>query len=114
MEEKKQSKQQESFVSQIGRKKISYQMCFAYIMAIVLPITVLGVFMMRTTYLNQKNYHADLLESYNTGVKRTMYEIASQIYTFSESIVYNDELIAFLRGSMSRRKNCAGRPTKSP
>ncbi|MBP3610946.1 MAG: sensor histidine kinase [Lachnospiraceae bacterium] len=98
MEEKKQSKQQESFVSQIGRKKISYQMCFAYIMAIVLPITVLGVFMMRTTYLNQKNYHADLLESYNTGVKRTMYEIASQIYTFSESIVYNDELIAFLRG----------------
>ncbi len=98
MEEKKYSKQQASFVRQIGRKKISYQMCFVYIMAIVLPITVFGVFMMRTTYLNQKNYHADLLESYNTGVKRTMYEIASQIYTFSESIVYNDELIAFLRG----------------
>lgn len=98
MEGKKLSRQQESYVSQIGRKKISTQMCFAYIMAIVLPITILGVLLMRTTYVNQKNYYADLLESYNTGVKRTMYEIASQIYTFSESIVYNDELIAFLRG----------------
>ena len=73
-------------------------MCFVYIMAIVVPITVLGTLMMRITYVNQKNYHADLLESYNTGAKRTMYEIASQIYTFSESIVYNNELIAFLRG----------------
>lgn len=98
MEEKKLPKQQESFARQIGRKKISTQMTFAYIMAIVLPITILGVFLMRTTYVNQKNYYADLLESYNNGVKRTMYEIASQIYTFSESIVYNDELIAFLRG----------------
>lgn len=98
MEEKKLSRQQESFVSQIGRKKISTQMCFAYVMAIVLPITIFGMLLMRTTYVNQKNYYADLLESYNTGVKRTVYEIASQIYTFSESIVYNDELIAFLRG----------------
>lgn len=98
MEEKKLPKQRESIAGLIGRKKISTQMCFAYVMAIVLPIAILGVMMMRTTYVNQKNYYADLLESYNTGVKRTMYEIASQIYTFSESIVYNDDLIAFLRG----------------
>ncbi len=98
MEEKKLPKQQESFARQIGRMKISTQMCFTYLMAIVLPIAVLGLFLMRITYINQRNYHADLLESYNTGVKRTMYEITSQIYTFSESIVYNDELIAFLRG----------------
>ncbi len=82
----------------LGRRKISTQMCFAYLLAIVLPIAILGCFMMRATYVNQKNYHAELLKSYNTGVKRTMYEITSQIYTFSESIVYNDELIEFLRG----------------
>ena len=98
MEEKKLPKYRESIAGVIGRKKISTQMCFAYFMAIVFPIAILGLFLMRTTYVNQKNYHADLLESYNTGVKRTMYEITSQIYTFSESIVYNDELIAFLRG----------------
>ena len=98
MEEKKLPKRQESFAGLIGRKKISIQMCFAYVMAIVLPIAILGFWLMRTTYVNQKNYHAELIKSYNTGVKRTMYEITSQIYTFSESIVYNDELIEFLRG----------------
>ena len=98
MEENKDSKQQESFVRLLGRTKISTQMAVVYLLAIVLPITILGSMMMRITYVNQKNYHADLLESYNVGIKRTMYEFTSQIYTFSESIVYNDELIEFLRG----------------
>lgn len=98
MEEKKLPKQRESYAGLLGRTKISTQMAVVYLLAIVLPITILGGVMMRISYMNQKNYHADLLESYNTGIKRTMYEITSQIYTFSESIVYNDELIAFLRG----------------
>ena len=97
MEEKKLPKQRESFVGLIGRTKISTQMTIVYFLAIVLPITILGSLMMRVTYVDQKNYHAELLESYNAGIKRTMYEITSQIYTFSESIVYNDELIDFLR-----------------
>ena len=73
-------------------------MAVIYFLAIVLPITVLGSLMMHITYVNQKSYYADLLKSYNEGIKKTMYEITSQIYTFSESIVYNDELIEFLRG----------------
>ena len=98
MEETKLPKQRESIAGLLGRTKISTQMYVVYILAIVLPIAFLGGLMMRITYVNQRNYHADLLESYNSGVKRTIYEITSQIYTFSESIVYNDELIEFLRG----------------
>ena len=98
MEEMKTPKRRESFAGLLARTKISTQMAVVYILAIVLPITILGSMMMRITYENQKSYHADLLESYNAGIKRTMYEITSQIYTFSESIVYNDELIGFLRG----------------
>ncbi len=98
MEEKQLPKQQESIAGLIGRTKISTQMFVVYILAIVLPMAVLGTLMMRITYDNQKTYYADLLKSYNSGVKRTMYEITSQIYTFSESVVYNDELIEFLRG----------------
>ena len=81
MEEKKLPKRQESFAGLIGRKKIASQMYLAYLMAIVLPIAFLGGLLMRVTYVNQKNYYAELLKSYNTGVKRTMYEITSQIYT---------------------------------
>lgn len=98
MEENKNPRQRESFAGLLGRTKISTQMAVVFLLAIVLPISVLGGLMMRITYVNQKSYHADLLESYNAGIKRTMYEITSQIYTFSESIVYNDELIEFLRG----------------
>lgn len=91
-------KRRESIAGELARKKISVQMYTVYLMAIVLPIVALGSLMTHATYVNQKNYHAALLESYNNGVKRTMYEIASQIHTFSESIVYNDDLIDFLRG----------------
>lgn len=91
-------KRRESIVGKLARKKISVQMYTVYLMAIVLPIVALGSLMTHVTYANQKSYHASLLESYNSGVKRTMYEIASQIHTFSESIVYNDGLIEFLRG----------------
>ncbi len=98
MEENKDQKQRDSFAGLLGRTKISTQMAVVYLLAIVLPITILGGLLMRVTYVNQKSYHADLLESYNAGIKRTMYEMTSQIYTFSESIVYNDELIGFLRG----------------
>ena len=98
MEEKGNLAQRESIAGQIGRTKISTQVFVTYLLAMVLPITIVGIFLMRITYVNQKNYHAELLKSYNTGIKRTMYEITSQIYTFSENIVYNDELEAFLRG----------------
>ncbi len=98
MEENTTPKHRDSFAKLLGRTKISTQMAVVYLLAIVLPITILGGWIMRVTYVNQKSYHADLLESYHSGIKRTMYEITSQIYTFSESIVYNDELIEFLRG----------------
>ena len=98
MEEKANPKRRDSYAGLIARTKISTQMVVVFLLAIVLPITILGGLLMRVTYVNQKNYHADLLESYNAGIRRTMYEITSQIYTFSESIVYNDELIEFLRG----------------
>lgn len=104
MEDNKTPKRRESFAGLLGRTKISTQIAVAYLLAIVLPITILGGMMMRVTYVNQKSYHADLLESYNAGIKRTMYEITSQIYTFSERIVYNDELIEFLRGEYADEK----------
>lgn len=98
MEENKSPKQRDSYAKLLGRTKISTQMAVMYLLAIVLPVTVLVGWLMGATYVNQKNYHADLLESYHAGIKRTMYEITSQIYAFSESVVYNDELIEFLRG----------------
>lgn len=80
-----------------SHKKIGNQIRFLYIVAILLPVTILGIFLMVNTYKIQEQYHSDLLESYNIGMKRTMFEITSQVYAVSDSIVYNQNLIDFVK-----------------
>ena len=46
----------------------------------------------------QRKYYSDLLASKNDGVRQTIYEITTQIFTISDSVVYNDQLIDFLTG----------------
>lgn len=73
-------------------------MRLVYFCAIFIPIILLGAYLVTTTVTTQTDYYSDLLESYNDGVSQTLYEITSQIYTISDSIVYNDGLGNFLMG----------------
>jgi len=86
------------------RLKIGAQMMIVYLFAVLVPVTVLVAVTLYNTYSNQKKqeeavlkYNSDLLKTYNSAVKQTLYEISSQIYTISDSIVYNDELLEFLK-----------------
>lgn len=91
-------KKKGSFRRRIGRLKIGQQLAMLYMIAVLLPTTLLGVFLLTKTSTNQQMYYTDLLQSYSRGVSQTLYEITSQIYTISDSIVYNDSLIDFLNG----------------
>lgn len=82
----------------IGKWKISSQLVLVYFVAVFLPIVLIGSFLLATVGRMQRSYYSDLLQANNDGVSQTLYEITSQIYTISESIVYNDELIDFLNG----------------
>lgn len=72
--------------------KIKQQLYFIYIVAIVLPITVIGSFLVINTSRLLTNYHRDLLESDNLRVKTILFEITTQIYNISEELAFDDDL----------------------
>ncbi len=79
--------------------KISSQLLIVYCLAVFLPLVLIGYFLITTVSSTQKNYYSDLLVGSNEAVRQTIYEITTQIFTISDSIVYNDSLINFLNGS---------------
>ncbi|MCR5323710.1 MAG: histidine kinase [Lachnospiraceae bacterium] len=83
----------------MGRMKISSQLLIVYCLAVFLPLVLIGYFLITTVSSTQKNYYSDLLVGSNEAVRQTIYEITTQIFTISDSIVYNDSLINFLNGS---------------
>ena len=98
MKENKTPKMRPSIMGQLARQKIGVQLAITYFFAMVIPIGILGVYIIWNIYQTQLGYRKDLLESYHAGVKQTIYEISAQMSSVSDSIAYNDELIAFLRG----------------
>ena len=82
----------------IGKRKISSQLIMVYFLAVFLPMVIIGSFLITTVSTSQKKYYSDLLASNSDGVSQTIYEISTQIFTISDSIVYNDQLIEFLTG----------------
>lgn len=98
MEEKKLPKTRPSVMGQLARRKLGSQLAVAYFVAIVIPLAIIGGYLLNNTYRTQINYRTELLESYTNGVKQTIYEISTQMNALADSIAYNDELIEFLRG----------------
>ncbi|MBQ3912579.1 MAG: sensor histidine kinase [Lachnospiraceae bacterium] len=82
----------------VGRWKLSSQLIMVYCLAVFLPLAIIGSILISTVKTRQKQYYSDLLAANNDGVRQTIYEITTQIFTISESIVYNDSLISFLSG----------------
>ena len=82
----------------VGGWKISSQLLLVYSLAVFLPLVIIGSFLIATVTSTQKKYYSDLLAGSNDAVRQTIYEITTQIFTISDSIVYNDSLINFLNG----------------
>ncbi len=74
------------------RAKIRKQLYLIYTIAIVIPILVIGTFLVTNTFKLLLNYNRDLIESDNLRVKTMLFEITSQIYNISEDISFNWEL----------------------
>jgi two-component system sensor histidine kinase YesM len=76
--------------------KIKKQLRFIYITAIVIPVFVIGTFLILTASKLLNNYHKDLLESDNLRVKTILFEITAQIYNISEEISFDKSLQTIL------------------
>ena len=89
----------------LKKAKINKQLYFIYFVAIVLPITAIGSFLVINTSRLLTNYHRDLLKSDNLRVKTILFEITTQIYNISEDLALDEELREMLRRSYYVRSN---------
>ncbi len=71
---------------------IRKQLYTIYFLAICLPITIIGAFLLINTGNLLTNYHKDLLESDNMRVKTILFEITTQIYNISKEISADENL----------------------
>ncbi len=93
--------------------KTSSQLIAVYALAVLIPLLIIGSYLISTISKVQKNYYADMLTTNNAGVRQTLYEITYQIFTASDSIVYNDDLIEFLNGEYATEQEMLAAASKT-
>lgn len=85
----------------LHRSGIRGQLYTIYILAVLLPVLLIGIFLVDNTYKLLTSYHRDLLESDNLRVRTILFEITTQAYNISEELSFNKDVTAVLRGAYS-------------
>ena len=89
--------------------KIRKQLYVIYFMAVFMPITVIGTFLLISTSKLLTNYHRDLLKADNVRMKTTLFEITTQIYNISEELAFDESIQDVISVAYSSRSDMAGR-----
>lgn len=89
----------------MSKAKIKHQLYIIYVVAVFLPIVVLGGFLLLNTSKLLTSYHEDLMESDNLRVRTILFEITTQIYNISENISSSATLRSILVGSYDEKNN---------
>ena len=107
VESNKLRKSQFSIQEPLGFLKnanIKQQLYTIYVMAVFIPITLIGSFLLWNTNRLLTNYHRDLLESDNLRVKTILFEITTQLYNISEEIAFDDTVQSVLEQSYAQKE----------
>ena len=91
----------------LGKSGIQKQLYTIYILAVLMPVTLIGIFLVANTARLLTNYHRDLLESDNLRVKTIFFEITTQAYNISEELSFNKEVTEVLKGSYATKEELA-------
>lgn len=89
----------------MSKAKIKKQLYSIYLLAVFLPIVVLGSFLLFNTSKLLTNYHTDLMESDNLRVKTILFEITTQIHNISENLSINATLRKILAEDYADRND---------
>lgn len=89
----------------MSKAKIKKQLYSIYLLAIFLPIVVLGSFLVFNTSKLLTNYHTDLMESDNLRVKTILFEITTQTHNISENLSLNSSLRTILEKEYGQWNN---------
>lgn len=87
-----------NFLAFLRKSGIRRQLYIVYILAVFLPVILIGTFLVGSTYQLLTDYHRDLLESDNLRVGTILFEITTQAYNISEELSFNEEVLSMLKG----------------
>lgn len=87
---------------------IRRQLYIIYILAVFMPVILIGIFLVGNTYKLLTGYHRDLLESDNLRVRTILFEITTQAYNISEQLSFNEEVLSVLKGRYSSEEEFVG------
>ncbi len=79
-----------------GSRSIKKQLYATYLVALCIPIAILGIFLVTNTHRLLKDYNMDLVAADNLRVKAIFFEITTQIYNISENISGDDRAVEIL------------------
>lgn len=81
-----------------NKATIKQQLYLMYAAVIVVPIILIGMWLLLYTYRMMVNYHTDLLASDNQRVRNILFEITTQVYNISENISFHQDIQEILTG----------------
>ena len=87
---------QRAGIRYLQKGNIRQQLYKVYVLAGLIPITLIGIFLLVNTYSMFTEYNRDLLESYNQRVSTTLFEITTQTYNISNKLSYDSQLWSLL------------------
>lgn len=87
-----------NFLAFLRKSGIRRQLYIVYILAVFLPVILIGTFLVGSTYQLLTDYHRDLLESDNLRVGTILFGITTQAYNISEELSFNEEVLSMLKG----------------
>ena len=82
---------------------IRQQLYKAYILVGLIPITIIGIFLLLNTYTMFKKYNQDLLESYNQRVSTTFLKLRHRRIILRESFLMIRSYGGFYPGITKRK-----------
>lgn len=81
----------------LGKTNIRKQLYTIYILAVFVPVTLIGIFLLTNTGKLLTEYHTDLIASDNLRVRTILFEITSQVYNISEELSFNEDVAKILK-----------------
>ncbi|MDE7359420.1 MAG: sensor histidine kinase, partial [Lachnospiraceae bacterium] len=87
-----------------NRIPIKKQLYRIYTVVVVVPILLIGSFLLMYTYHMMGNYYTDLLEAENYRVRNILFDITREVYGISKDISFDDGVRTILAGEFENRQ----------
>ncbi len=94
------------FTRIFSKAKIRKQLYLVYAAVVVVPVVLIGTFLLFNNYRMMVHYQEDLLEADNRRVKNILFEITTQIYNISESISFDSNIQSLLTTQFAAPSTC--------